>query len=80
MRDRPSQLPAYDRDFWDRHPHDRWHLHRHRHNWWRPCTWGALTGWVAAGWEEPVYYNYGENVYYEDNTVYYGDQAIASAD
>jgi hypothetical protein len=25
-----------------------------------------------------VYYNYGENVYYEDGSVYYGDQPVAT--
>src|SRR5262249_54019741 len=32
------------------------------------------------GWTQPVYYNYGENVYYDDGQVYYGDQVVASAD
>jgi len=27
-----------------------------------------------------VYYNYGENIYYEDNSVYYGDKQVGSAD
>lgn len=31
-------------------------------------------------WSEPVYYNYGQNVYYQDNSVYYGDEVAASAD
>jgi hypothetical protein len=39
-----------------------------------------LIGWVGYGWSEPVYYSYGENVYYEDNSVYYGDQAVGSAE
>ncbi len=27
-----------------------------------------------------MYYNYGENVYYQDGSVYYGDQAVATED
>ena len=27
-----------------------------------------------------MYYNYGENVYYDDGNVYYGDQQVATAD
>ncbi len=27
-----------------------------------------------------MYYNYGENVYYEDGSVYYGDQPVATED
>jgi len=37
-----------------------------------------MTGWVDYGWSEPVYYNYGSNVYYEDGSVYYGDQPVAT--
>ena len=36
-------------------------------------------GWVDYGWSQPVYYNYGDNVYYQDDQVYYGDQPVASA-
>ncbi|HTQ39486.1 MAG TPA: hypothetical protein VMJ32_10680 [Pirellulales bacterium] len=31
-------------------------------------------------WSDPIYYNYGDNVCYEGDTVYYGDQAVCSAD
>ena len=40
----------------------------------------ALTGWVGYGWNQPVYYNYGDNVYYEADQVYYGDQPVATAE
>ena len=40
----------------------------------------AVTGWFAGWWSEPVYYNYGETVYYQDDSVYYGDQAVATAE
>ena len=32
------------------------------------------------GWSEPVYYNYGDNVYYDGDSVYYGDQPVATTD
>jgi hypothetical protein len=38
-----------------------------------------MTGWVDYGWQQPIYYNYGENVYYDDGQVYYGDQPVATA-
>ena len=38
-----------------------------------------MIGWVNYGWTQPVYYNYGDNVYYQDDSVYYGDQPVASA-
>jgi hypothetical protein len=37
-----------------------------------------MTGWVDYGWSDPVYYNYGENVYYDDGYVYYGDQPVCT--
>jgi hypothetical protein len=44
----------------------------------RWAAWGGITGWVDYGWTDPVYYDYGDNVYYEDGSVYYGDQAVAT--
>ncbi len=32
------------------------------------------------GWNQPVYYNYGTNYYYDDGTVYYNDEPVASAE
>jgi hypothetical protein len=32
------------------------------------------------GWNQPIYYNYGDNVYYDDDMVYYGDQPVCSTD
>ncbi|MDD5556563.1 MAG: hypothetical protein PHN82_04840 [bacterium] len=64
-------------DFWSDHPNwASWRV-THPYGW---ATWPMMVGWVGYGWREPVYYSYGENVYYQDNSVYYGDQVIASAD
>ena len=48
-------------------------------NYWGYAAWPAVTGWVGYGWNQPVYYNYGDNVYYDDGQVYYGDQPVATA-
>jgi hypothetical protein len=56
--------------------------------WW-PGKWAiAGTAWTAATWAtaggycgcsgEGAYYDYGENVTYQDGNVYYGDQPVAS--
>ena len=37
-----------------------------------------MYGWGAA--TQPVYYDYGNNITYQNNQVYYGDQPIATAD
>lgn len=39
-----------------------------------------MTGWLGYGAEEPAYYNYGEEVYYQDDQVYYGDQPVATTE
>ncbi len=59
---------------------------------WAPAGWTAGQAWSAATWPavgasfgwggsvQPVYYNYGNNVTYQDNQVYYGDQPVATAE
>jgi hypothetical protein len=58
---------------------------------WFPGRWAlAATAWATATWAtagdycgcsgEPVYYDYGENVTYDDGTVYSGEQPIATAE
>lgn len=47
-------------------------------NYWAQPAWPVLTGWVNYGWTQPVYYYYGENVYYQNGYVYYGDQPVAT--
>jgi hypothetical protein len=58
--------------------------------WW-PGKWAvAGTAWAAATWAtagaycgcsgEGTYYDYGENVTYNEGDVYYGDQPVASAE
>jgi hypothetical protein len=67
--------PRYD--FWRGHPNAaRWRWNRP----YRWATWGLITGWFPGTWGEPVSYNYGENVYYEGDSVYYGDKAVASSE
>jgi hypothetical protein len=58
----------------------RWGFHRHPWRfWWRPAAWVGLTGWVSYAWSDPIYYDYGGNVYYENNNVYMDGQEICSA-
>jgi hypothetical protein len=67
----------WNNDWWDRH---HWHYpYRPNFNYWGWAAWPATTAWVDYGWQQPIYYNYGDNVYYQDDQVYYGDQPVASA-
>lgn len=64
-------------DFWTDHPNwAAWRVNAP----YRWATWAAITGWVGYGWGEPVYYNYGDTVYYQEEGVYYGDQQVATAE
>lgn len=63
--------------FWADHPHwARWRVTRP----YRWATAAAIGGWFSWGTASPVYYNYGENVYYEQGMVYSGDEQIATAE
>lgn len=66
----------FDGDWCHHHPY--WH-YRPGFNYWGWTTWPVITGWFPWGWTEPVYYNYGSNVYYVDDQVYYGDTVVATA-
>ncbi len=48
---------------------------------WTPATWpavGTTLGWGAG--VQPVAYNYGNTVTYQDNQVYYGNEPVATAE
>lgn len=59
---------------------------------WSPTGWTAGQAWNAATWPaigtslgwaagtQPTVYNYGTNITYQDNQVYYGNQQVATAD
>jgi hypothetical protein len=48
---------------------------------WRHASWAALGGWVAGtSWDSPAYYNYGEDIYYQDEQVYMNGKPVAGAD
>ncbi|HWY88310.1 MAG TPA: hypothetical protein VNX28_16480 [Gemmataceae bacterium] len=57
---------------------------------WRAAAWTAATFWAGATWGaissscgytgEPIYYEYGSNVVYQDDQVYYGAEPIATAE
>ena len=78
-------------NFWNHnyYNHNWWHDHPGA---WFAAGWGlgAAWGWTAwpalgswYGWGgnvNPIYYDYGSNVVYNDDEVYYGDQPFASAD
>ncbi len=62
-------------DFWSDHPGwASWRINAP----YRWATWAALGGWCGWGSSEPVYNDYGDTVYYQDDGVYAGDQQVAT--
>ncbi len=44
---------------------------------WRAATWPVLGSWLA--WNAtPAYYDYGDNITYQNDSVYYGSQPVAT--
>ncbi|WP_168564042.1 hypothetical protein [Crateriforma spongiae] len=73
IRDQIDDTPI--RDFWSDHPlWGTWAITRP----FRWAAWGGVSTWVDYGWTEPLYYNYGENLYYDDGSVYYEGEPIAT--
>jgi len=84
-KDRPDR--PFGKDWWQKpghnHKHWRWQSHWHGRpasHWWRPATWAAVGGWFTWNWSKPYYFDYGTSVVYQDNSVYYGDKEVASAE
>lgn len=49
-------------------------------DWWVGAGWGGLADfWDYPADDEPVYYDYGNNITYQGDTVYYGSQPLESA-
>jgi hypothetical protein len=78
VRDGYNNYGAFGRDWYDSHP-GAWYYPGWRDGW----AWGGV-GWDDLGdyWgvsTEPVEYDYGNNITYQNNEVYYGNQPTESA-
>ena len=45
---------------------------------WGSVTWPTMSGSLQPNSSTAIYYNFGDNVYYENGSVYYGDQPVAT--
>ncbi len=83
-QNRQDRRQEIQNEFRDNHP--RWDFAMEHPRWanWRvnrPYRWATaalLTGWCGYG--SSSYYDYGENIYYQDDAVYSEGQQIATAD
>ena len=47
---------------------------------WRACTWATAAAYCGYAEAPPVYYDYGNNVVYEDNSVYVNGDNVGTAE
>jgi hypothetical protein len=47
---------------------------------WNAATWNSLGAWMNYYPVQPIYYDYGTNVTYQDGTVYIGDQSAGTSE
>jgi hypothetical protein len=45
---------------------------------WGSVTWPTMSDALQPNSSNPVYYNFGDNIYYSNGSVYYGDQPVAT--
>ncbi len=71
----------FDHNWWNNHPW-YWYNHYWGNDWaWGWAGWGDLGGWWGMDTAtEPVYYDYGNNITYQNDQVYYGSQPLESSD
>ena len=46
---------------------------------WAPATWAAAGAWCGFSSSAPLYYDYGNNVTYQDNNVYVSGQSVGTS-
>jgi hypothetical protein len=71
---------AFDRGWYTNHPGAWFAAGWGASTIWRAATWPAVGAWCGWGAAAPIVYDYGNNVTYQGDQVYYGDQPVATAD
>lgn len=76
----------FNKNWWVQHPNLHnyyWHNNIWPHYpwnyWWRPAAWVALSSWVVWNWGSPLYYDYGNNFYYDNGFVYLNGRRLCTA-
>ena len=81
--DRRDEVREQMHDHYPRYDFYKDHPDYARYRWNHPyhvATWAAVTNWFPWGWSNSRQYNYGGNVYYDNSTVYYEGQPVATSD
>jgi hypothetical protein len=71
----------FSHGWWNNHPWHYWNRYWGDDWAWGGAYWGDLGGWwgMDTG-ADPVYYDYGNNITYQGDSVYYGSQPLESTD
>ena len=70
----------YNADWYRRYP-GAWYPRRWAYgDVWAAATWASMARWFGYGNVAPIYYDYGNNVTYQDNSVYMNGQDMGTAD
>jgi hypothetical protein len=80
VRDNFRHQDYFNRNWWNNHPGAWFAAGWAASTAWNTANWPALAAWYGWGTGQPVMYDYGSNVTYDDDEVYYGDSPVASAD
>lgn len=74
----------FSSSWYSRHSHFRYGRchwgHARPGYWWRRATWATVAVWFPWRWSNAIYYDYGGNVYYSDNSVYVDGTEACSAE
>jgi hypothetical protein len=71
---------AFDRGWYTNHPGAWFAAGWGASTIWRAATWPTVGAWCGWGNAAPIVYEYGNNVTYQGDQVYYGDQPVATSD
>jgi hypothetical protein len=70
----------YGPDWYRRYP-GAWYPRRWAYGTvWAAMTWDYLNGWFDYGGVDPIYYDYGNTVVYQDNSVYVNGEDVGTTD
>jgi len=71
---------CFDRDWWAAHHYGYYYPWMNSGYCWGYTSWPMMAGfWGMAAASSPVAYDYGNNITYQGNNVYYGSSAVATA-
>jgi hypothetical protein len=75
-RDNFNHYNTFNQDWYHHYPNAWWG--GYAAGIWTAASWSALNNWFGEAWQ-PIPYDYGSNVTYQNNNVYLNDEPIAPA-